>query len=249
MVRIDFHSFGKLKLIVTRLSQVTSIIKVCMSVNPPKVSFECKDASMTLTDVVVITDDANYVGCFECNAFDLHTLLKRQKAYWACSLVWDDNVTLKIITVSKAQKRTMKTKHRSRLKLQVSPLKYPISAVSVHQPTTSDIVQLVILDVCIVLDNFKSAFENITLTVLKNKLELSTEESEYIGYSYLYFDTPVCSNHKNTISILSFYNALLFISVISKNVCLTFAENKIICHAVDINNKDSFVSVEVNRST
>lgn len=182
MVTFCFNSFGKLKLLVARLSKITNHVYCRLLANYFQLVFNdsfVQTSEITITKGTVPEDGE----IFKVNLVHFHNVLKNIPATYACH--WElDNVNNKIrIITDVSNKRTIR--HNSTTIDFVHVDKLPS-----HRSGTdcNNTARICVNNMIWIMDKFLPCFEHITLSFNERKLSIIGNDEEYDGSSSISLD-------------------------------------------------------------
>jgi hypothetical protein len=187
MVTFSFNSFGKVKLLISRLSKLTTNAQLSLFQDKCELTY---GSSRIKTDVSIIEGVLPDEGeCFMINLVNLHHIIKSIPATNKFICKWDHKTVLEICT--KVQR--MNNPCNNSIRLMVKPLEMrdtPIYCTNKFyyssSKTSVDIHHLIWI-----MEKVCSNFEEVLLSFNGDKLRIAGSESEYEFESEIVLDNKI----------------------------------------------------------
>ncbi len=169
MIKFNFNSFGKVKLLIGRLSKLTTQIQFGLYRNECKILFDdCEVIAEINILEGILPDEGEY---FMLNIDSFHNIIKNIPATSEFSCKWDHSTELELIT--KARK---KSQCNNSIKIRVKPLVFVDNSVSgnIGHDTNTSVHKLIWI-----MEKISPCFEEVNLSFENNHLRISGKEDEY----------------------------------------------------------------------
>ena len=170
MIKFSFNSFGKVKLLVGRISKLTTQIEFGLYRNECKILFEdCEVITEINILEGILPDEGEF---FMLNIDSFHNIIKNIPATSEFSCKWDHSTELELIT--KTKKKISQCNNS--IKIKVKPLVFLDKNLSrnIGCDTNTSIHKLIWI-----MEKISQCFQEVELSFSNNQLRISGKEDEY----------------------------------------------------------------------
>ena len=227
MIRFSFNSFGKVKLLIGRISKLTTQIQFGLYKNECKILFdECEVIAEINILEGALPDEGEF---FVLNIDSFHNIIKNIPATNEFSCKWDHSTELELIT------KTTKKKNQcnNSIKIKVKPLVFVDNSIprDIGLETNTSVHELIWI-----MEKISPCFQEVNLSFENNKLRISGKEDEYE------FESEILILGKNIGQISVKLHSVIFL----QKLWLLVWNNSNICFFIDPISLELHVSSKSN---
>ena len=192
MVIVCLKSFGKVKLIVSRLSKLTNHVECIL--NSDCIRFKYNNISITVELKIVEGVLAEEGEGFMLNVGNLHEILKNIPAISSLNCKW--NKKEELILLTETRKSFGRAKRNNSTKIIVEPLDVLVLDDLNENLFEKNGIEISLNHLIWVVEKIEPCFEKIMLTFCDEKLCIKASTEEYHSYSEIKYEEDIIFKDK-----------------------------------------------------